>query len=320
MKNLLLSLFCVLSSVSFLKTLSAEPTTLRSESSCNVLCFSGGGSFGAVEVGILDKIKLPIGYDLITGISAGGLNAGFLSYFHSLDKTNPHLFADGITNLKNIYAGLTNDDVYDRHLAQVSRSWSYYDTVPLHKTIDSKLAPLAYKGQPKPVLIGSTNLNMGALQIFRFDEESKLRQSQIMMATSAIPLVFPPQVIDGSHYVDGGAIANEILNGIESFLPTCTDFNITFISASGKLDPVAASEIDTLEEYVRRLANVVMTDFNNELAEISGMPDCSSKGVIHYCYPVGDYLSEYSSMDFSYGKELYDIGYNHFTCETLKYC
>ena len=311
MKNLFIFLFCVLSSVPFVTA-----------TKCNVLSFSGGGSFGAVEVGILDNIKLPTGYDLITGISAGGLNAGFLSYFHTLDKTNSNMFAQGVTNLKNIYAEMTNDDVYDRHLAQVSRSWSYYDTVPLHKTIDTKLAPLAYAGQPKPVLIGSTNLNLGSLQIFRFDEESKLRQSQIMMATSAIPLVFPPQVIDGSHYVDGGAIANEILSGIESFLPTCTDFNITFISASGKLDPVAASEIDSLEEYVRRLANVVMTDFNNELAEISGMPDCpaNGKGVIHYCYPAGDYLSEYSSMDFSYGKELYDIGYNHFTCETLKYC
>ena len=46
------------------------------------LAFRGGGSFGAVEIGIL-KHLIEVGLepqDLYTGISAGALNAGFLSY------------------------------------------------------------------------------------------------------------------------------------------------------------------------------------------------------------------------------------------------
>ena len=46
---------------------------------------SGGGAFGAVEMGVLDVMvtsgKAPNKYDIVTGISAGGLNAGFLSYY-----------------------------------------------------------------------------------------------------------------------------------------------------------------------------------------------------------------------------------------------
>jgi predicted patatin/cPLA2 family phospholipase len=273
-----------------------------------VLALSGGGSFGAVEVGILDRIQLPK-YDMITGISAGGLNAGFLSYFGNS-------MAAGVDNLKNVYFGLTNASVYTHNTLQVPRTWSFYDTTPLRKTIDVELGKLKYEGARVPTLIGSTNLNEGVLQIFQFEKQAKMRQTDIMMATSAIPLVFPPQIIDGKYYVDGGVIANEIVNGIDAYLE-CDQYNITFISASERLQPV--TEIADLNEYVRRITNVILTDYNNELAEITANP-CKGRGVIHYCYPDGAELAGYSSLDFSYGKELYAIGYNHFKCEDFPYC
>lgn len=295
-----------------------------SPKTCNILSFSGAGSFGAVEVGILDNLfpSLP-SFDMLTGVSAGGLNVGFLSYYNveENDPTSSDYFKQGIDDLKNVYFGLTNDTVFTRNTGQIARTWSYYDTAPLRKTIQSKLATLSYNGKtPIPALIGSTNLNAGTFQIFEFNKESKLRQIQIMMATSAIPLAFPPEVIQGTYYVDGGAVANEIINGVESFLAKgCDQYNFTFITASEGLAPVKT--IDNLNDYVRRVANVVLSDFNNELAEITNVPCANaSKGAIQICHPVGDYLSEYSSMDFSFGKELYEIGYNHFTCDSYPYC
>jgi predicted acylesterase/phospholipase RssA len=50
----------------------------------NQLSFSGGGAFGAVEIGIIKCLIERSGgkqFDLYTGISAGALNAGFLSYY-----------------------------------------------------------------------------------------------------------------------------------------------------------------------------------------------------------------------------------------------
>lgn len=329
----ILLILCFLANVSHL-----------SAKTCNILSFSGAGSFGAVEVGILDKLTQPSNmpaFDMLTGVSAGGLNVGFLSYYsgigasgannNALSKgcgasvTSEGCFKQGVTELKNTYFQMTNDTVFQHNTGQIARTWSYYDTAPLRKTIESKLAPLSYRGfTPIPALIGSTNLNDGVFQIFEFHKESKLRQIQIMMATSAIPLAFPPENIEGTYYVDGGAVANEIINGVESFFepPTmCDKYNFTFITASEGLEQV--DSIDSLNDYVRRVVKVVMTDFNNELAEIIDAP-CSSasgtKGTIQICHPVGDYLSQYSSMDFSYGKELYEIGYNHFTCDSYNYC
>jgi predicted patatin/cPLA2 family phospholipase len=287
---------------------------------CNILSFSGAGSFGAVEVGILDRLSssLPT-FDMLTGVSAGGLNVGFLSYY----SVSGSSLTQGITELKNTYFEMSNDSVFQHNTAQIARTWSYYDTAPLRKTIETKLAPLSYRGIPTVALIGSTNLNTGTFQIFQFEKESKLRQIQIMMATSAIPLAFPPENIQGTYYVDGGAVANEIISGVESFLAKgCDKYNFTFITASEGLAQVKT--IDSFNDYVRRVVKVAMTDFNNELAEIIDAPCMDkSKGAIQVCHPStkgGDYLSKYSSMDFSYGKELYEIGYNYFTCDSYNYC
>ena len=70
------------------------------------LSFSGGGSFGAVEIGILKRVVETDNksYDLYTGISAGALNAGFLSYYSNI-KT-------GIQTSENIYSTLRNHMIY----------------------------------------------------------------------------------------------------------------------------------------------------------------------------------------------------------------
>lgn len=290
---------------------------------CQVLSFSGGGSFGAVEVGILSQIALDK-YDMITGISAGGLNAGFLSYFNLNSLQTNYTLPNGIDNLANIYFNLRNSDVYTHNFAQVHSTWSFYDTTPLRITIAKELAKLPdlTKLKPNPTLIGSTNLNQGNLEIFRFDLENKKNQIDIMMATSAIPLVFPPIQFGSNLYVDGGAIGNEIINGLEGYIG-CDKYNITFITASEKINFV--SLIDTFDDYVRRIIQVVLTDFNNELSEIINNPcvnnkDTNNKGWINYCYPVNSTLSNYSMLDFEHGKELYEIGKNSYICEQYNYC
>ena len=297
----------------YLRKNKVEYSDLTTKDTCNILSFSGGGAFGAVEVGILDALNLN-SYDMITGVSAGGLNTGFLSYFNS-DK---HNLQDGIDNLKNIYTNLTNDDVYKHGYAQIARTWSYYDTTPLEITLEKNLLGLKYSYGSRPSLIGSTNLNTGLFDIFRFDAESKKRQLDILMATSAIPLVFPPREIDGHYYVDGGVIANEIISGITSYID-CNQYNITFISASQPLNQVEG--FSGLGDYVSRIVKLFMNDFNNELVEIISDP-CSenSRGKIHYCYPTSSELGNYSMLDFSHGTELYTIGYNNNKCETYNFC
>ena len=75
--------------------------------SLNQLSFSGGGSLGAVEIGIIKKLSERglKKFDLYTGISAGALNAGLLSYFNDIDN--------GINLAEKIYSNLKNIPIYN---------------------------------------------------------------------------------------------------------------------------------------------------------------------------------------------------------------
>ena len=83
--------------------------------------------------------------------------------------------------------------------------------------------------------------------------------------------------------------------------------------------------INTFDNYVKRVIQVVLTGFNNELAEIINDPctnvnNPNNKGWINYCYPTSSSLSNYSMLDFEHGKELYEIGKNNYVCEQYNYC
>jgi predicted patatin/cPLA2 family phospholipase len=286
---------------------------------CNILSFSGAGSFGAVEAGILNKIiqnSPNAEYDMITGVSAGGLNAGFLAYYN--DGKN---LANGVQNLRGIYANMTNNDVYIRNMFDITKNWAYYDTSILRKTLETQLAKLNTDIK-KPTFVGSTNLNTGNLDIFRFDKSAKPEQLQILMATSAIPFLFPPEKIDvggiNTVYVDGGVISNEIISGVMSYI-NCNRYNITFITAGEKME--ANNNIDSLTTFSKRVIEVVVTDFNNQLASIISNPcKTDERGVINYCYPKTDKLNYYSFLDFGNGEILYQLGSDSMHCDTYNYC
>jgi predicted acylesterase/phospholipase RssA len=77
-----------------------------------------------------------------------------------------------------------------------------------------KLAEAA--AEDRLLLIGTTNLDIGAGRVFdlgrearqALEQENADRLGSILLASSAIPGVFPPLEIDGMLYVDGGATTN----------------------------------------------------------------------------------------------------------------
>jgi predicted acylesterase/phospholipase RssA len=295
------------------------PIKSKKTDTCNILSFSGAGSFGAVEAGILNQLILGnpnAEYDMITGVSAGGLNAGFLEYYN--DGKN---LAKGVQNLRGIYANMTNDDIYVRNMYDITTNWAYYDTSVLRKTLEKQLAKLDTNIM-KPTLVGSTNLNTGDLDIFRFDKSTKLEQLNILMATSAIPFLFPPEKINingvNTVYVDGGVISNEILSGAMSYI-NCNRYNITFITANEKMK--VNNNIDSLSTFSKRVIEVMVTDFNNQLAAMISNPcETNIRGDINYCYPKTDKLNAYSFLDFGNGEALYQLGNDYYVCDRYNYC
>lgn len=322
LSKIIFSVIAVLSLVSTnaISLQSLLPVNPKKIDTCNILSFSGAGSFGAVETGMLNKIvgmNPKIQYDMITGVSAGGLNAGFLAYYND----GVHL-ADGVQNLRGIYNVMTNDDVYVRDIMDISTNWAYYDTSVLRKTLEKQLVKLNTE-ITHPTLVGSTNLNTGNLDIFRFDKSTKPEQLKILMATSAIPFLFPPEKITGDDmvtnvYVDGGAISNEIISGAVSYI-NCNRYNITFITASERME--VNNNINSLSDFSKRVIEVVVTNFNNQLASIISNPcETNVRGDINYCYPKTDKLNDYSFLDFNNGEALYQLGNDYLVCDRYNYC
>ena len=68
-------------------------TSSVSAATCKALAMSGGGSKGAFEMGVLygmyhAKPGSDFDYDVVTGVSAGAINAGALSVFPKHDTAN----------------------------------------------------------------------------------------------------------------------------------------------------------------------------------------------------------------------------------------
>ena len=146
----------------------------------NQLSFSGGGSFGAVEIGILKRINefQPKKYDLYTGISAGALNAGFLSYYDNINL--------GIKKAESLYSSIRNHMIYD---VVPNTGLSILNTEPLYKTL-TKVIETMPKNPSIHTLIGATNLYSGKLDIYTFEDQDDINKVLLLMSSSAIQVFF----------------------------------------------------------------------------------------------------------------------------------
>jgi predicted patatin/cPLA2 family phospholipase len=277
---------------------------------------SGGGSFGAVEVGILKTIYLPK-YDIITGVSAGALNAALLSYYNSdINWT----ITDGINKLIDLYDNMHTGDVYESEYFDFYNYWSYYSTKPLRRTLNNVLIEVATKNnftKTNQVLVGATNLNQGWLDTFDFNSYSIDDQVEILMASTAIPIIFPPNIINKTTYVDGGTISNQILIGLKNKIK-CSSYNITYISSRQKLQ--AIDKIDSFISYVDRVVQLVKSSFDDQVVLIEGSSCKYPSGKIYYYYPDDQMLSNYSILDMNYGKDLINIGSKYHYVDIFDYC
>lgn len=269
------------------------------------ISFSGGGAFGAVEIGILKRIlsENTKNYDRYTGISAGGLNSGFLSYYSNIN--------DGVKDAEIMYSNIRNNDIYE--IMPITRN-SLLNTKPLHKTLNMIVANMSNEPVIETI-IGTVNLYTGNLDTYLYDStldtEDKIK---LLMSTSAIPVVFPPIQFKGYMYADGGTLSNELLDIVHS--PEY--LNITYITP---YDTMIEDDnvIDTIEEMIMRTFRVVKHNYNNPITQLN--QNCESPyGEIYYYYVTPSALSGYSMLNFNKGKELIDIGYLNTKSKKYKLC
>jgi NTE family protein len=158
---------------------------------------SGGGPYGAMQVGmlraLLDADVVP---DLVVGTSAGSLNAAFLA----ADPT-----VDGVTRLEDVWKGLEEEDLFPG--ARKRSSWArmimkgnrIFENAGLHRVITEGLGASTFEELRIPLGVVATELEDGHEEVFRSGD-----LVAPLLASSAMPGIFPPVEIGDKHYIDGG--------------------------------------------------------------------------------------------------------------------
>jgi NTE family protein len=160
--------------------------------------FSGGGSLGAIQVGML-RALLSSGLrpDFVVGASVGAINA---SYFAGA----PH--AEGVARLERIWTGLRRSDIFPFTLASafglLRHPGNLIDPGGLRRLIESNLPFANLEEAQIPLNIMATNQQGIGIRL------SKGPAAEAILASTAIPGVFPPVPIGGETLMDGALAAN----------------------------------------------------------------------------------------------------------------
>jgi NTE family protein len=220
-----------------------ETTRANNRANSNELSFvlTGGGARGAYQVGVMrwlarnyPELRVPI----ITGVSAGALNAALLA-------AHPGTFPQAVATMSALWSELTAEKVFrvdPGHLAWNAMRWGarlvsgtlggatrvkgFLDTTPLREYLEEAYACVEgaipgidynlERGILKAVAISTTNYSSGQSIVWvqgrdirgwtrpqRRGIHTKLTISHIM-ASAALPLFFPAIQIGNAWYGDGG--------------------------------------------------------------------------------------------------------------------
>ena len=162
---------------------------------------SGGGSLGAVQVGMLQALAdAGIRPDLLVGASAGALNAAFVAAHGCGD--------DALGGLARIWCGLRRRDVFPlaahrQLLALFGARPSLCSPDGLERLVRGHIAYERLEDAPIPLLIVATDVVSGTDVVL-----SRGDTVPAVLASAAIPAVFPNVVIDDRVLFDGGVANN----------------------------------------------------------------------------------------------------------------
>ena len=204
------------------------------------LVLSGGGARAAYQVGFLRCLtkKFPdLDIPIITGVSAGAINAAFLANYQGT-------FAEAVEELSNLWFGLTVDQVFcvdtwkllknvfrwgvrlsSGGIQKESSARSLLDSTPLRELLQRTLEPEGnvisgirknlQNGKIKALAITGTNYATGQAITWVQGEEIRTWKrpwrrsitSEItidnIMASAALPLIFPAVKVGNAWYGDG---------------------------------------------------------------------------------------------------------------------
>ncbi len=251
------------------------------ENERTVLVLQGGGALGAYQAGAYEALS-EAGYEpaWIAGISIGAINGAIIAgnvrqnrvprLRQFWEMTSSSLLARtpfGETRSRS----LMNEAAADWGMAfgingffkpripcllfgghSLPEEVSFYDTSPLRNTLN-ELVDFSYlnsRGAPR-LSVGAVDVQSGNFAYF--DARNEKLTADHVMASGALPPGFPPVLIDGRYYWDGGLVSNTPLDYVMEYSDPEGDlciFQVDVFNASGEA-PKSIPEINAREKDIR---------------------------------------------------------------------
>ena len=202
------------------------------------LILPGGGALAAYQVGVLKAIAELVDskvmpFDSISGVSAGAINATALAQ-------HADHFIDATSRLERLWTVLSTDDVFtldfnlmSRFMSKTNKPHSFFNITPLAELLqrelgDDRLIETQLKnGHLKGLAITASNYSAGEATTFFESSIESLnwhdhRRDSVrtrigvphLLASAALPLLFPPQHIGNEYFVDGSLRMTEPLRPV----------------------------------------------------------------------------------------------------------
>lgn len=171
---------------------------MMSEGGPTAFVLAGGGSLGAVQVGMLYAlVEAGLKPDFVVGSSVGAINAAYFAGAPDLA---------GVSHLAEIWAGLRRTDVFPLSLStligMMGRSGSIVDPGNLRRLLETHLAFTQLEEAHLPLHVMATDLQGMGVRL------STGPAVEAVLASTAVPGIFPPVTIDARQLMDGAIAAN----------------------------------------------------------------------------------------------------------------
>jgi NTE family protein len=235
------------------------------------IALSGGGARGLAHIGVLAALQK---HRIVPGVVSGS----------SMGAVVGALYA----------AGVSTDEMLE--IARNSKikslfEWSFHfhggmlSLKILLEVLEKYIAEDSFETLKKKLFITASNISTGREEVF---SEGPLFRA--VLASSSIPIVFEPQVIDGQTFIDGGLYSDL---PVDPLIGKCRKIIASHVNYNGP-----GTELNTMRavaERVYRLAIYQNVQKNfNKCDFIIEPPE----------------LQEHSIFDFKHIDRLYEIGYN----------
>lgn len=237
----------------------------------NGLVLSGGGIRGMAHLGVIKALEeLDISFSEVSGVSAGSIIGAFYCQGYSPDE---------------ILTIIEKTSLYK--VVRPAISWR--GLLKLDKVMNefkSFFEADSFAALKTPLHISATDVTNGSIKVF---SEGPLFQA--ILASSSIPIVFDPVLIDNTYYIDGGILNNL---PVEPVKQTCD--KVVGIHTN----PVGITNGSINMKMLMERSLLLAINCNIE----------SRKGLCDlFIEPEG--LDRFGVFDIKKAREIFEIGYNY---------